>query len=348
MPKIPQLRIEVTSRCGPVFRNYHYRCLYCRPGGEGFPTKRELAVYEIVEIVKHFIKAGVAYVKITGGEPLVRADILELVHGLSEIHGVREIHLVSRHPKAGELAKELAEAGLFLLNFSLDSLCPETWCRIVQIPFSEGSKLHTQLMDAIEYASTTTIPRIKINTVVLRHLNDGEIPELIKFARKVRAELKLEELIRDISFYSPDSIKYYRPLNKLPNELSDQILKKDITTQPGGLGHPMPRLFLKNGGVVTIKTYAEGAWYGNVCMKCRFMPCDDALMALRCTPDGKIQFCLKRNDNLINFHQLISSTSPQLVQKEVQKILNVYKNANFFTYSDITSLRALHNERKSA
>jgi cyclic pyranopterin phosphate synthase len=344
--KIPQLRIEVTSRCGPILgKRFYYKCIYCRPGGEGFVVEKELPIEELLEVAKQFVAAGVSHIKITGGEPFVRdeKEMMQLVQGLSEM-GVTQIHLVSRSPRAGELAQELAECGLTLLNFSLDSLNPKTWCHIVQIPYPEGVLLHNRFLESIECASATKIPEIKINMVVLKGINDKEIREISEFARKVRAELKLEELIRDVTLYSPNIDNYYQPLNILPYQLfKEEIVREELVYQPGGLGHPMPRLFLKGGGVVTIKTYKKGAWYGDICRMCKFMPCDDALMACRLSPDGKIQICLKRHDNLIDLYSMFKNSSQEKIRKEIKKVLKVYRNAVFYSYSDIVRMREMKN-----
>jgi cyclic pyranopterin phosphate synthase len=307
----------------------------------------------MTEIVRFLVEEGMSYLKITGGEPMVRKgkdkDIVDLVQKLSIIPNVRKISLISRHPRAGELAEELMEAGLTLLNFSLDSLEPITWSKIVQLPLSIGSRWHTRLLDAIIGASLSGTP-IQINSVILRDINHKQIPELIIFAGKIKATLKLEELIRDVPGYCADSassfaFKRYYSLDDAAKCFPSAVLQKDVAYKPGRLGHPMPRFFLENEAVVLIKTLKAGAWYSNSCWNCRFFPCDDAVMALRLTPDGKLQFCLKRADTMVNLHQLVSSNADkETIRKVVKEALQFYQNVTFLSYGSIRNLQAEKSE----
>src|SRR5581483_4680164 len=115
--RLPQCRYEVNYRCGK-------ECGYCRPGGEG-PIERPddlLSITEARELVTALARHGITDIKLTGGDPALRRDIVELVRAIKSVPGIESVHMVTRHERAGVLAGELVAAGLDLLNFSIDSL----------------------------------------------------------------------------------------------------------------------------------------------------------------------------------------------------------------------------------
>jgi len=338
--KIPQLRIEVTGRCGKA-------CLYCRAGGEGttVPTEGELSAKDFSDIVGLLANHGVRQVKLTGGDPMLREDIVDIVHRLKGIAGIDTVDLVTRHPRAGKLALALKQAGLDLLNFSIDSLNHETWKRIVRV--TEHSL--EELIDAVYMAAETGIP-IRLNTVVLRDINAHEIPDLIEFASKIKAELKLLEVIRDIpAFPNTDPLvgaKQYVRLDRFAEELETKAKSIEVVTQSGGLGHPMRRLYMPNKAIITIKSIMAGAWHSSiVCLRCSNFPCDDAIMALRLTPLGELQLCLLRPDLNVNIWGMIhEGSSPKEIDRAIQRVLSIYRRAQFFSGDELERIRAARLE----
>ncbi len=326
--RVPQLRISLTVPCGK-------KCVYCRPGGEGFvaPRSREMSTDEIVALTALLVRHGIRDVKLTGGEPMFRRDILEIVRRIRQLEGVRSLHLVTRHHRAGDLAAELKEAGLDVLNFSVDSLDPHTWSAIT------GVRGHERLVAAVYRAAEAGIA-IKINTVVLAGVNSSEIPALIEFAGRSGAWLKLLDLIDDIpGFENAVGAESGFDLDDVARELAEQALENDTDFQPGGLGHPMQRFKLANGANVVIKSSNEGAWYGDVCEGCRFFPCHDALMAVRLTADGKLQFCLLREDNLIDLRGMLErGASERELDEVVDGALESYRKARFYDRGALAAL----------
>lgn len=333
--KFPQLRICVTVPCGK-------RCAYCRPGGEGFPSPRsaEMSLDEILYYTSLVVEAGVTDVKLTGGEPVFRDDIVEIVAGIKRLPGVRSVHMVTRHERAGALAADLRDAGLDVLNFSVDSLRAHTWSRITGV---EG---HERLIGAVEEAARTGIT-IKLNTVVLNGVNSDEIWDLIEFAGRIKASLKLLDLIDDIPGFPPSitpegfSESAMFDLETIVPQLQAEAAEAELDRQPGGLGHPMPRFQMPNGAEVIVKSANAGAWYGSVCEGCPFFPCHDALMALRLTADGKLQYCLLRDDNLIDIRALVEGgASGEALDRTIRGALEVYGDAEFYSGQEVARLRS--------
>ena len=182
--KIPQLRIAITYPCEKA-------CVYCRPGGEAVSSRpsKEMTADQINSLVTTITKHGVRDIKLTGGDPILRPDIVDIVRSLKSNPGVRDVELVTRHANAGKLVDQLKNAGLDCLNFSLDSLDAKTWSEITR------TKGHEMLMEAIWAAADSEIS-LKINTVVIKGVNDHEIANLIEFAGRLKFEFRQTSVTR--------------------------------------------------------------------------------------------------------------------------------------------------------
>jgi GTP 3',8-cyclase len=167
---INYLRISVTDRC-------NLRCVYCMPpeGVSALKHSDILSYEEVCLIARAAAELGIKKVRITGGEPLVRANLTSLVRMLSEIEGIDDLSLTTNGIRLGSYANELRHAGLKRVNISLDSLRPKKFERITRIGKLED------VLQGIEAARAAGFKPVKINMVVLRGINDDEV---IDFARK--------------------------------------------------------------------------------------------------------------------------------------------------------------------
>ena len=317
MKKIPYLRICVTERCG-------LQCFYCRPGGEAcrVSEKKEMSLHQIRTLVELMAAHGVSDLKITGGEPLIRNDIPKMVELLSAIKGIKRIELVTRSHKVGRIAEQLKSSGLSCLNFSLDSLDPLTFYLVTR-----NGRLDL-LLKSIRQCANSGI-ELKFNMVVMKGINDHEIPKMIEFAGKYKAVLKLLDLMnmpQDSKFLS----QYYMPLDVIEKDLREKALKIRVVTPPGGIGTPMPVFEMANGAVVMIKDARKGTWYSDTCKGCKHFPCQDAIMALRITSDGCLQRCLLRNDNLVDLLSLLEGEAGrEVIDSAIKTVLQTYEQAVF-------------------
>lgn len=181
--KIEYLRVSVTDKC-------NYRCGYCMPPQGVHPEGRHteyLDYDEIARIVTAFADLGVKKVRLTGGEPLVRKNLPELVAMLRAHKGLEDIALSTNAHYLDRYAQSLAEAGLNRINVSLDSLKPERFAAITR-----GGDLY-RVLTGIEAAQKAGLNPVKINMVVMKGTNDDEIEAMVDFAREQGVEVRFIE-----------------------------------------------------------------------------------------------------------------------------------------------------------
>jgi len=177
------LRISVTDRC-------NLRCAYCMPAEPLWLPRDSLLRYEEIErLTRIAVGLGVRKVRLTGGEPLVRRDVPDLVRRLAAIDGLDDLSLTTNGLLLCEAAPALRDAGLARLNVSLDTLDPTRFERMTRRPAL------ARVLDGIRAAAAAGLAPIKVNTVVLRGMNDDEIEPLVERARAEGWELRFIEFM---------------------------------------------------------------------------------------------------------------------------------------------------------
>jgi cyclic pyranopterin phosphate synthase len=169
--RVTYLRLSLTDRC-------NYRCTYCMPEqGVALAAREEVLSFEEIErIVACFARVGVRRVRLTGGEPTVRKELVELVRRLARIPGIDELMLTTNGHVLAELARPLREAGLGRINVSLDSLRPDRFRSITR----RGDLARD--VAGIDAARAAGFRALKINVVALKGFNDDEVADLCRFA----------------------------------------------------------------------------------------------------------------------------------------------------------------------
>ncbi|MEM3420881.1 MAG: GTP 3',8-cyclase MoaA [Candidatus Hadarchaeum sp.] len=259
------LRISVTENC-------NFNCFYCHR--EGCPeSSREMSPDEIGSIVKIASELGVEKIKITGGEPLLRDDIVDIV-AASAKPGIREISMTTNGALLSERAHELAEAGLDRVNISLDTLDAEKFAKITQ----NGSL--EEVLDGINAALEARLVPIKLNMVLLKGINEDEIDRMIDFAGERGMILQLIELV-DLN--GEDFQEHHLALEEIERKLA----AKAIAVRTRRLMQSRKRYLLPNVEVEVVRPMHNTRF----CAHCH---------RLRLTPDGYLKPCLMRNDNLVD------------------------------------------------
>lgn len=230
---------------------------------------------EVVRIVGIAVSLGISQVKLTGGEPLLRADILDIVKGVAELRGLRDLSMTTNGSRLVSLARPLRKAGLIRVNVNLPSLKEKTYGVL-----NSGSI--RDVLDGIKAAVKAGLYPVKLNMLVLKGVNEKEIPHMIAFARHTETILQLIELepvnIDDL-FYS----RYFYSLEDVEAELKEQAL--DVKTR-GDMQNR--RIYFLPKVKVEVVHPIENTEF---CARCT---------RLRVTSDGKLKPCLMRNDNLVD------------------------------------------------
>ena len=228
---------------------------------------------EIVHIAQIAISLGIARVKLTGGEPLMRQDLPEIVSGIAAIQGLKDLSLTTNGLLLGEMAKDLNIRGLKRVNISLPSLKPETYRRLT------GGKLQDAL-EGVKAAIEEGFCPVKLNMVILKDVNVGDVPDLIEYARQNHVVLQLIEL-DPVNVGSDYYLTHHRSLDD-----QEQLLKEQaLTVESRPFMHNRLIYHLPNVTVEVVHPIENT----DFCMHCTRM---------RVTSDGKLKPCLMRNDNL--------------------------------------------------
>lgn len=284
----PQLRIAVTPVC-------NLRCFFCRPEGEGVPgtPADELSRSELATLILIAAEVGFTNVKFTGGEPLLRSDIVDIVSDTSQSSGVTDVQLVTNGTLLKEKARQLSTSGLSSLTLSLDAVTPEIYHAI------RGGDLGSVLR-GLDAARSEGIP-VRINTVISRR-NVGEIPGLIAVAHKFDTSLKLLDLL---NLKAPEAdecwLEQFVPFTEVRSILIDLgATYEGLEPTPGGIGAPLLKFRLPDGLQVVVKDSLFGLYFSPSCHDCAKYPCQDAIISLRVTHNGLLKKCLLRDDNLVS------------------------------------------------
>lgn len=171
---IRDLRVSVTDKC-------NFRCFYCLPHGSPEETapKADVLTYEEIEFaVEVFVSLGVEKVRLTGGEPMLRRDIETLVAKLARIEGLKDLALTTNGYNLAERAAGLKAAGLNRVTVSLDSLKRATFQEVT------GVDMLSRVLDGIRAAQRVGLSPVKVNAVVVRGHNEGEVADMAAFARE--------------------------------------------------------------------------------------------------------------------------------------------------------------------
>ena len=287
---VDYLRISITDRCNE-------RCLYCMPEQFSDWTPREeiLTDQEIIAIVQASIQHGFKNFRITGGEPLLRTGVVDLIAQITRLPGVATVSMTTNGTRLPELAQPLFEAGLRKINISLDALDPDRYFQITRgkvAPVIEG----------IKQCRKIGFPSIKLNTVLMRGKNETEILPLIDFAHKQNVALRFIELM-PLSLTEMLNESNFLPIAEVMEMIRQ---KEELLPFPTKLGFgPAQYYTLKERGV---KLGFIGALTDlHFCDNCNKM---------RLTADGKIRPCL---GNHLEF-DLKPLLRPQILHDQLQEI----------------------------
>ena len=265
---INYLRISVTDRC-------NLRCLYCMPpeGVPQMPHSEILSYEEIRTVVRAAAELGINRIRLTGGEPLVRADLPKLIRMLSQIKRIKELSLTTNGTVLKKYALELKQAGLSRVNVSLDTLKPDRFRYITRL-----GELKT-VLEGIEAAKEAGFELVKINTVIMRGINDDEILDFAKMTYEDGWHVRFIELMpfKGVAEFVP-SVELRQHISLLG--------KLELCTPVTGDG---PAIYYRLSGAKGTIGFITPLTETSFCSRCNRM---------RLTPDGKLRPCLLAEDEV--------------------------------------------------
>ena len=283
---IISLRITLTNRC-------NVNCLYCHHDGM-VKSKDEMTADELYTICKVAKNLGIKKIRLSGGEPLLKKDIVEAVEKIASL-GFKDVSMTTNGILLEKYAQDLKDAGLDRVNVSLDTLNRETFEFITKKDYLEDAK--RGIIKAVEVG----LYPVKINMVIMKDINQNEIDDMFEFCKEHGIVLQLIELIEsescDDDKFSED---YHYNLDDIESELAD--IADEVHERKFMQGR---RKYYIDGGEIEVVKPVDNAKF---CAKCS---------RLRITPDGKIKPCLLRNDNLV---ELISHVRNGESEEELEKI----------------------------
>lgn len=271
--RIEYLRISVTDRCD-------LRCRYCMAEKMTFlPRKEVLSLEEIAIIADRFIARGVRKIRLSGGEPLVRRDFIELVQRIGRHlgHGMLdELTLTTNGTRLAQHAQDLADAGIKRINVSVDSLKPESYAFITR--GGKISAVHEGLMAACDAGMT-----VKINMVALRGFNDSEFVPMLEWCANQGHDLTLIETM-PLGEIDEDRTDRYLPLGEAVKQIAEHYPLTPLPYRSGG-----PARYFSAQGLENIRLGLITPLSNNFCAGCNRM---------RLTCEGKIYMCLGHDDHV--------------------------------------------------
>lgn len=265
--KIDYLRISITDHC-------NLKCYYCTPfSGRSHLRRSEILSYEeLLKVVQAAAGIGVTKIRITGGEPLVRKDVVEFCRMLSEIEGLKSLALTTNGVYLEHMAEALFKAGIRRINISLDTLRPGRFEKIT------GYNWLPRVLAGIQRAEQIGMQPIKINTVVMRGINDDEIEDLARLTLTKPYHMRFIELMPTNSPACEDYESLFMPVEEMMKKI-DRIDR--IQIEPATDSYGPARLGTLPGALGKIGFIAPISWH--FCDSCN---------RLRLTADGKIKTCL--------------------------------------------------------
>jgi cyclic pyranopterin phosphate synthase len=289
------LRISVTDRCD-------FRCVYCMSEDMNFlPKKEVLSLEELDRLCSAFIRKGVKQLRLTGGEPLVRRNIMSFMHAMRrhlDSGALEDLTLTTNGSQLSRFAHELVDCGVKRINVSLDTLDPEKFKQVTR--WGDLNKVLAGLK-----AATNAGLHVKINTVALKNFNDIEIDDMLKWCGDQGYDLTLIETM-PMGEIAGDRNDQYLPLSQVRQDLGERWTLTEIDYRTGG-----PARYVRveetdaKLGMITPMTH-------NFCESCN---------RVRLTCTGTLYMCLGQDDAADLRAPLRASESDELLENAIDEAI---------------------------
>ncbi len=313
---ITYLRVSVTDRCD-------FRCTYCMAEDMKFLPRQEILSFEEMErICSAFIKRGVTKIRLTGGEPLVRHGIMELIAQLSghlKTGALKELTLTTNGSQLAKYAQQLADYGVKRINVSLDTLDPARFTEITRFGKIE------KVMQGLEAAKKAGL-RVKLNTVALKGHTDQELDHLLDFVAEHGFDITFIETM-PLGEIGGSRVDHYLPLTELRSQIAKRWTLSDTNYASGGPARYVD--VVETGRRIGFITPLSHGF----CESCNRM---------RLTCKGVLYMCLGQDGNLDLREVVRSSDSDEPLQDAIDKALNLKPKGHEFVIDESHDAPALH------
>ncbi len=299
--RFPYLRLSVTDVC-------NFSCSYCLPDGyKKTGCESFLDQEEIVRLVQAFAALGVWKIRLTGGEPTVRPDFIQIAQRVASVQGIKKLAFTTNGYKLPERAQSYYDAGLRAINISIDSLRPDQFKAIT------GHDRLEEILDGIDACYDAGFKSVKINTVLLKGLNDAELESFIDFVQDKALSLRFIELMR-----TRDNQKYFEEHHLPGTAVTERLLARGWHLKPRAEGAGPAQEFAhkdSTGSIGLIAPYSK-----DFCKSCN---------RLRMSAKGALHLCLFGEGGYSVRHLLQSDNQQEELQEKIMALMNFKKSAHF-------------------
>ncbi len=307
---ITDLRVSVTDRC-------NYRCVYCRTGNEG-AVFSELPIADYLRMIRLFVSLGVEKVRLTGGEPLLRAGLLDLIRALAPLRTLSgaplDIALTTNGHLLAELAQPLRDAGLSRITVSMDAVDPETFTAITRVPRS-----FDRVLAGIRAASAAGLGPVKVNCVLLRGFNDTQVEAFAEFSRRENVIVRfIEWMPLEEASTAPGARTWSTGAVVTLDEITRRLAAWDPqTTRPGLVALPA------NASSETARRYTFTDGRGEIGIIAPVsQPFCGHCSRIRLTSDGKIRTCLFSQSDHDLAGRMLRGASDEALATYIQQVVD--------------------------
>jgi GTP 3',8-cyclase len=306
------LRLSLTESC-------NFRCSYCLPDGNTCDSRsQELSLVEIKRLVTGFAACGTRKIRLTGGEPSLRRDLSEIIAICKAVPGIEQVAMTTNGYRLKRDIQSWLDAGLDALNVSVDSLDPATFALVT------GQDKLADIVEGIDLASTLGIKKLKLNTVLLRQHNAGELPDFMAFVQQRPVTLRFIELMQ-----TGDNHGYFARQHVSGDSIMQQLTAagwllgvKDQHAGPAKeFFHPQHR-----GGIGLIMPYSK-----DFCADCN---------RLRVSSTGQLYLCLFTEQHR-SLRHLLQQDDPELVRQFLQHSLQFKSSSHHLADQQTGATRQL-------
>lgn len=299
--RFPYLRLSITDVC-------NFRCSYCLPNGyKKTDCESFLNLEEILRVVKAFADLGVWKIRLTGGEPTIRPDFLDIARGVADTSGIKKLAFTTNGYKLPQRAQDYFDAGLRAINISIDSLNPDQFKTIT------GHDRLQEILEGIDACFDVGFETVKVNTVLLKGLNETEFDNFLDFIADKPISLRFIELMR-----TGDNQNYFDTHHLSGDRVREYLLERGWQLQPREEGAGPAAEFSHANSKGTIGLIAP--YSKDFCKTCN---------RLRISAKGALHLCLFGEGGHSLRHLLQSDEQQGELKEKVFELMQFKKSSHF-------------------